>query len=183
YRDSKGNTRTRRVRKTRWYPASGVVGRAFDDVLVLGSDSLPRKKTEELEPWDLAALVDYDPAFVAGFTAEAYRVDLESGFGHATQIMDGVIRGDVRRDIGGDEQRIHSVKTQHDDITFKHILLPIWISSYRWKDKVYRFLVNGRTGEVQGERPWSWWKIAGAVLAGLIVVGAIAAAVALAQGG
>ncbi|MCD6395344.1 MAG: hypothetical protein J7M40_17810 [Planctomycetes bacterium] len=69
-------------------------------------------------------------------------------------------------------QRIHSVRTQHDNVTFKHILLPIWISTYRYKNTPYRFLINGRTGEVQGERPWSWAKI-------LILVLGITAAVAM----
>ena len=86
--------------------------------------------------------------------------------------MDVDIRSFVRRDIGGDEQRIHSVRTQHDNVTFKHILLPVWISTYRYSNKPYRFLINGRTGEVQGERPWSWAKI-------LILVLGIAAAAAI----
>jgi hypothetical protein len=30
-------------------------------------------------------------------------------------------------------------------------------------------VVNGRTGEVQGERPWSWIKIAGVVAAAIAV--------------
>jgi len=86
-----------------------------------------------------------------------------------------IIRTDVCRDIGGDHQRIHSLKTEFDKTTFKHILLPIWISSYRYHGKVYRFLVNGRTGEVQGERPMSWIKIAGTA----VLVIAIAAALYL----
>jgi hypothetical protein len=61
----------------------------------------------------------------------------------------------------------------YSDITFKHILLPVWISAYRFKDKVYRFLVNARTGEVQGERPWSWIKITLAAVVALMVVGVI----------
>jgi hypothetical protein len=40
----------------------------------------------------------------------------------------------------------------------------MWICSYRFKDRVFRFLVNARTGEVQGQRPWSWVKIGLAVL-------------------
>lgn len=173
--------KTRQVRKTRWYPASGTVWRHFDDVLVLASNSLPRKVTESLEPWDLQNLVAFTESYLAGFRAESYQVGLEDGFENAKAQMDVVIRSDVRQDIGGDHQRIHSVRTQHDDVTFKHILLPIWISAYRWKAKVYRFLINGRTGEVQGERPYSVWKIVLAVLAGLIVAGAIAAVFAMNQ--
>jgi len=96
--------------------------------------------------------------------------------------MDGQIRRLVRRDIGGDEQRISSVSTRHDDVTFKHVLLPVWISAYRYGDKVYRFLINGRTGEVQGQRPWSVWKIVLVVLGTVIVAGLVALAVAAFQG-
>ena len=113
-----------------------------------------------------------DPAF--GFRAESYHVDLAEGFDHSRQIMDIHIRTLVRSDIGGDEQRISSIRTQHDNVTFKHILLPVWISAYRYKDKIYRFLINGRTGEVQGERPWSWAKIV------LLVAGVLCAAAAVA---
>lgn len=92
--------------------------------------------------------------------------------------MDDQIRIAIRWHIGGDEQRIHSVSTQHSNISFKHILLPVWISAYKYKEKVYRFLVNARTGEVQGERPWSWVKITLAVIA---VAGAIAGGIYLYQ--
>jgi DNA-directed RNA polymerase subunit RPC12/RpoP len=163
--------KTRRVRKTRWYPASGTVWGHFDDVLVLASTSLPKKYTEKLEPWDLPSLVPYKDEYLSGFKAESYQVDLADGFQQAQKIMETEIRSMVRRDIGGDEQRIHSIKTQHSQVTFKHILLPIWISAYRFKDQAYRFLVNARTGEVQGERPWSWIKITLLVLSILAAVG------------
>ena len=58
----------------------------------------------------------------------------------------------------------------YNDVTFKHILLPVYAAAYRYRGTVYQFLVNARTGEVQGNRPWSWWKISLAVLAGLLVV-------------
>ena len=88
--------------------------------------------------------------------------------------MARVIERDVRRDIGGDEQRVHNVDTDWSDQTFKHILLPIWMAAYKYNGKSYRFLVNGQTGEVQGERPWSIWKIGFAVaLVVAVVVGAV----------
>ena len=87
--------------------------------------------------------------------------------------MEPEIEETIRWDIGGDEQRIHHKTTYYSDITFKYILLPVWISAYRFKDKTYQFLVNARTGEVQGERPWSWIKITLAVLAALAIIGTI----------
>jgi len=171
--DGKPVTRTRQVRKTRWYPASGTVRNAFDDVLVVASESLPRTYMMKLEPWDLAAVAPYSDAYLSGFRTESYTVDLEAGFTHAMQRMEPVIDTTIRRDIGGDEQRVLSKDTQYFDITFKHLLLPVWISAYRYQDKVYRFLVNAQTGEVTGERPWSWIKITLAVLFVVVVVGVI----------
>ncbi|SDE71591.1 hypothetical protein SAMN05421538_11029 [Paracoccus isoporae] len=159
-----------RVRKTRWRQVSGRVGRAFNDVLVLASSALPRRITDALTPWDLSHLRPYDPQYLAGFEAEGYTIPLEAGHGIARQEMDAVIAMDIRRDIGGDEQRISRVRTAHSEETFKHILLPVWSAAYKYSGKSYRFVVNGQSGRVQGERPWSMWKIAVAVILGLIAV-------------
>jgi len=163
--NGKSVRKTRQVRKTRWYPASGQVSRFFNDLLILASKSLRRSYYDALEPWDLENLVPYDDRYLAGFRAESYRIDLERGFGEAQKLMATKIRRDVERDIGGDEQRVSSVDTDYSRISFKHILLPVWISSYRYNGKAYHFLVNARSGEVQGERPYSWVKIALLVVA------------------
>ena len=176
--DSEGRTSTytEQIRKTAWYPTSGTVVNDFDDVLVLASKSLPEKYAKELEPWDLENLIPYKDDYLSGFKSESYQLGLAEGFEEAKEIMDGSIRSSIRRHIGGDEQQIYSVKTQHNNIGFKHILLPVWLSAYRYNKKTYRFMINARTGEVQGERPWSWVKITFAVLAvlGLIVGGIFA---------
>ena len=87
--------------------------------------------------------------------------------------MDRVIERDVRFDIGGDRQRIHDIDTSITDVTFKHVLLPVWLAAYKYRGKTYRFVVNGQSGRVQGERPYSAWKIATAVALGLIIAAGI----------
>jgi hypothetical protein len=164
-----GKRKQVRVRKTRWRAASGRVARFFDDVLVLASKSLPKKYTDGLEPWDLSALEPFNPEYLAGFRAEGYQVELVDGFTEARAFMDRMIHRDVKYDIGGDAQRVHKVNTAVNDVTFKHVLLPVWLAAYRYRGKTYRFVVNGRTGRVQGERPYSAWKIAFAVIIGLIL--------------
>ena len=163
--------RTRQVRHTRWSPASGTVWNSFDDILILASKSLPREYAGKLEPWDLNNLVPYTDEYLSGFRAESYQISLPEGFEEAKKAMAGVIQSSIRQEIGGDEQRIHSAETQYGNLTFKHILLPVWLSAYRFREKIYRILINARTGEVQGERPFSAWKIAGAVVLVLIFVG------------
>jgi len=164
-------TRTRRVAKIRWYPASGRTSRHFDDVLVGATKTLPRQITDWLAPWDLENLVPYTEDYLAGFSSEVYQVNLDEGFNIAQETMDKVIRTDVRRAIGGDQQRITSLKTRHSDTTFKHVLLPLWTAGFQFRGKTYRFVVNGRTGKVRGERPYSVIKIALASILGLAVAG------------
>lgn len=177
-----GKRQQQQVMRVRWTPASGRVARFFDDVLVLASRSLPKRFTDALQPWDLAALEPYQPHFLAGFRAEGYSVELDEGFQEARAIMDRVIERDVRFDIGGDQQRVHRIDSDIRDVTFKHILLPVWMAAYKYRGQTYRFVVNGRTGRVQGERPWSVWKIAAAVVAGALLAAAVGYGIALNEG-
>lgn len=166
-------TRSRTVIRTIWYPVNGNVNDVFDDVLVNASNSLPKNITEKLEPWDLNNIVSFNPDYLSGYKTESYQIGLKEGFDVAKNRMDGVIRDTVCNNIGGAHQRIAFMNTSYESITFKHILLPIWISSYRYQSKVYRFIINGRTGAVQGERPYSWIKITLTVLAVVAVIAAI----------
>jgi len=169
---------TRQVRRTRWSFVSGTVANTFDDVLVVAGTSLPVTLAQSLEPWDTKDAVAYSDEYVSGFVCESYQLDLKAGFEQARQIMDVTIRRTICRDIGGDHQQISTVSTGYDKIGFKHLLLPVWMSAYRYHDKTYRFLVNARTGEVQGQRPWSIVKITLAVLAVLACVAAVIVAFA-----
>ena len=153
-------TQTRTVRDTRWTAVSGHIDKFHNDVLVMASRSLPADIVGATERWDLMKLVPYKPEYVSGFQAEAYQVGLRDGFPIARQVIDEQIASAIRSDIGGDHQRILHVDARYSDIKFKHVLLPVWVSAYRYRDKAFRFIINGQTGEVSGECPKSWWKIA-----------------------
>ena len=172
--DSEDNAKNRT--QVRWSDVSGQLQQDFNDILIVASESLPKDLTERLKPWDLQNLQPYQNEYLSGFQAESYQIDVEAGFKQAKTEMDGQIRSQVRRDIGGDQQRISNVSTQYDAITCKPILLPVYLAAYRYQDKVYQFVINARSGEVQGKRPYSMVKIA-LTIAG--IVGVIAAAVAL----
>lgn len=174
-RDANGNTRTQTVpvTKIRWYPVSGNVRLAFDDILVVASTTLPNEYVYAIEPFDLPELTPFNPKYLSGFRAESYQKNVKEGLGDAKLRMDTFIRQAVNRDIGGDHQQIITLTTDHYNITFKHILLPLWISAFRYNNKIYRFLINGRTGKVSGERPYSIIKIALAVILGLLILGAL----------
>lgn len=153
-----------------WAPAAGVVQVDFDDILVVGSPSIPAHLARVLDRWNLAALRPPEPELMAGFSVEVYRQGLEQGFSEARGRMQPAIDAAIRRDIGGDEQRIHGRQTVVDNIRFKHLLLPVWIGSYRFGSKAYQVVVNGQSGEVEGDRPYSVAKIALAALLAVMVL-------------
>ena len=169
YTDSDGKRQTRSVTKTNWYNVSGNVTRHFDDTPIPATTSVLPKYLERLN-WDFGGLVSYDPGYLSGHKAQTYQVSLEEGFEKFKVIADSIIRGDVRSDIGGDRQQINHLNTHFSDVTFKHLLVPVYASAYKFNNKVYQVVINGRTGEVQGERPYSWLKIGCLVIAILAVL-------------
>lgn len=172
-RQSRSVTKTRQVRKTRWRSVSGEVRHFFDDVLIPASTSLPSWYTSSLTDSELKDLESFRPEFLSGFVTERYTIAANDGFETAKVVMDGKIRALCCADIGGDHQRLHHVDTQHAAVTFKHVLLPVWLAVYRYHDKPYRVMVNGRTGEVVGDRPYSWAKIISLIVLILAIVGTI----------
>ncbi len=170
YNDSEGKRQSRSVTKTNWSSVSGETSRHFDDIPVPATKSVLPKYIERLK-WDFTELVSYEPAYLSGHKAQVYQVSLEQGFERFKQIAEGIIRGDVNNSIGGDRQQIDTLDTSYTDITFKHLLVPVYAGAYRFNGKVYQILINGKTGEVHGERPYSWLKIGCLIFAiiGLIV--------------
>jgi len=156
------------VRRTRWWPVSGQFQRFFDDVLIAATGGIRRNLVDGLAPWPLKECRPFSQEVLAGFVSRTYDVELEDGFGLAKNEIDAALEQDVRQRIGGDEQQVDSIRTQYGAITFKHVLLPVWMLAYRYRDRTYQVLVNACTGEVDGERPYSGWKIAFATLLGLL---------------
>jgi predicted RNA-binding Zn-ribbon protein involved in translation (DUF1610 family) len=175
-------TRSRTVVRTRWSAVSGEVQNFFDDVLVPATQSLSNRQLDGLGSFKLHKLEPFDAAYLSGFQTERYAVNLKEGFKQAKQLMEPEIVSLIRRDIGGDHQTIDNKKTRYNAITFKHLLLPVWVAAYRYNAKVYQITINGQTGEVAGERPWSKSKLALLIVAVLFVLAVIAAVVMFAGG-
>jgi DNA-directed RNA polymerase subunit RPC12/RpoP len=173
--DGRTETRTRQVQRTRWEGAAGWRQDTYDDVLVCAGKGLPSGLADQFSTFDTRALIPYQPQFLSGWRAESYAIDLMPGWEIGREKMESSQMGRCAGDVGGDTHRMLSVSNMFSNVTFKHVLLPIWIAAYRYNGKVFRFLVNGQTGEVVGQAPWSVWKILGLVAVIVAIVGAIVA--------
>lgn len=173
-RNSKGEVVERTV--TDWYKTSGSVELDFKDIVVPASESLPSSIINKLTNWDMMNSVNYQREFLAGFVTEIYKRDFRYGVDDAKKKINSVITDTIKVDIGGDDQRIRTQSTQYNDLMFKLLLLPVWISAFKFDGKLYQFVVNGRTGQVIGEYPKDKMKI---ILVVLAVITAIAALILL----
>ena len=171
-----GRQRQVQVQEARinWTPVSGTVYVSFDDVTVGASKTISRAILESLEPWDTTMLVPFNEKYLSGFEAEEYTIGLDNGFEYAKAKMSSKIKYNIKQDIGGDQQQITSMHTNHNNVTYKNTLFPVWTASFIWKDKTYNYAINAQNGKIVGERPYSYVKIIFAILViGAIIGGAI----------
>lgn len=157
--------------RIRWHHVRGAVDVPFDDVAVGAESSLDPARLRDLEPWPTQAAVAFRPEYLAGSLSRSYEKNLDACHGEAVARMNEDIQHAIRSDIGGDHQRIHSADTTWSKQTYRHLLLPIFLLVVMFQAKPYQVFVNGVSGEVHGQRPYSWIKITFAVIAALIVVG------------
>lgn len=167
------NRRTVRERRTRWTPASGTVSGFVDDTLIKASKQRSGEIPKKVARWNLSKLLPFNSSFLAGFVTEKYTIPLREGHLASQKEAEKIADRWARRDIGGDTQRVSSIQMKLSEETFKHILLPVFISAYRFNGKTYRFFVNGQSGVLSGERPYSFWKIFFFVLTILSIIGVI----------
>ena len=170
YRNSQGEQETRSERRVRWTPASGSLDHFFDDDLVCASRGVEATLLREIEPFPTQQhLVPYNAGYVAGWPVEGYQIDLVAAAQASRQQMRQALERLCGARVGGDTYRNLVVHARFKGQTFKHILAPLWLLTFRYGEKPYQVVINGYTGKVAGHYPKSWIKISLAVLAAIIV--------------
>lgn len=150
----------RRERRISWKNVQGTVSYFYDDLLISGNKTLKADLLQSISSsWNPKAIQPIKEDYLKGFITEKYQIDIKEAYDQARNIVYQHERERVRRAIGGDQQRIHRTDTDLSQITFKHILLPLFVSTFTYRNKKYTYYVNGVTGKVSGEQPYSAWKI------------------------
>jgi hypothetical protein len=172
--DAKGKvtTHTRQVQETEWWPLSGRHHHFYSGYLVSGSRGLPQKEAQRIFPFNLPALRRYEPYYLAGWLSEEYSVSRDDALQASFQEFQRREQTNIAAFLPGDTHSNLNVSTQFDHINSDLCLLPVYILSYRYRGKLYRFLVNGQTGKCDGNKPLSWKRI-------LSIVVGVAALVAI----
>lgn len=162
------------VRRTRtvtdWYPVRGERGRYEDDTPLCASRTVDARLLSRIGPFGTKRLRVYSPAYLAGFVAERYTVGLGEGFERIRPGVERRMESEICASLGYDTYRGMRYRHTYRRVTFKHILLPVWLSSYTFRGKVYPFMVNGESGRVAGRAPLSPLKLFLLILGGVAAV-------------
>ena len=170
YTTRRVNGRTVSQRHIRYFTVSGHYSMAFDDVLVQASANIDQQSLDRLQPFDTNNSKEYTKEYLSGFTATQYSKSGLSCWDEAK----GVIRNRLKSAILGqytyDVVSSFDISTQCFHITYKYILLPVYVGHCNWHAKLYNFFVSGFNGKVTGKAPVSALKVSGLVLLGIGVL-------------
>jgi Zn finger protein HypA/HybF involved in hydrogenase expression len=166
-RDSQGNAR----QQVRWSASSGEAQHAFDDLLVPASRGVHPRLLEAVSPFPTTdSLVPYDPGYVSGWVVEQYQIDLRAAASASYRRMEETLHAVCAQQVPGDTHRNLEVATSYSGQTFKHVLLPVWLLTYNYGTSTYQVVVNGVTGQIEGEYPVSWIKVMLVVIGFMILL-------------
>lgn len=150
-----------RVRKTRWYSVNGSVNSNFDDIQVNASRNFDENLIRVIEPFNTNQLQPFRTEFISGYVAERYSKGVKDCFSIAKYKMEQVLEDKARNDILRRYDVASDIRlyTNFKNVTYKHVLLPIWTAHYDYAGKKYKYIINGQTGKVHGKYPLSALKI------------------------
>jgi len=168
--------KTRTVIDWRW--EDGQVKVNIDDMVVAGSSRLSQLILGRLQPFNLNELVAYAPDYLAGWQAQAYDVTLPKAWETGKTSMRESAKQACYTDIHSAHVRNFSMTADFGDESWRYILLPIYLTAYRFEQKVYQVMANGQTAVVAGQKPVAWWKVWLAIAA-LLLPGLLAGLVGL----
>ncbi len=163
--DRKNGKEVRRQR-TRYFSVSGEYNSSFDDIAVNATDAVPAKVMQTLMRYDYHNSVVYNEDFLYGFSALLYKKEGTACWEDAKAQADREIRRSILSQYTYDTEEYLNVSTAYFNVTYKYLLLPMYIGNYRYSDKIYSFYINGRSGKLKGKAPVSGKKVA--VFAGIL---------------
>lgn len=163
-------TKTRRVRKTEWWPLSGRHHKYYSGYMISASRGLKQTDADRIKPFSVLAAKRYEPYFLAGWAAEEYSVEIEEAKKVCHEEFYRRERGNITAFLPGDTSRNLMVETEFSFENSDLYMLPIYLLTYRYNEEIYRFLVNGQNGTIAGDKPVSWKRIWAAIGVGVAVV-------------
>jgi hypothetical protein len=145
--------------KTVWRWETGQAQLDIDDLLVPGTTHVSRLLLEKIMPFNLSGLCAYEPVYLAGFSAQAFDFPLEKAWELGRQQMREDTRRACERQASSGQIRNFSMSLDFADESWRYLLLPVYLATYRYANQTYQVMLNGQSGVIAGQRPVDWNKI------------------------
>ncbi|WP_107839363.1 TFIIB-type zinc ribbon-containing protein [Metasolibacillus meyeri] len=163
-KDKDGNERT----ETDWFKTKGFYQKFIDDHLIRATTRYDAGILRSVEPFQTGQLQSFNQDYLTGYVAERYSIGIEDGWKIAEneirqKLHDGIV-AQIKKQHRADVVKNVHFSTAHSDTTYKYVMLPLWLSSFRYQNKTYQFMVNGQTGKVGGSSPVSAVKVISAII-------------------
>lgn len=114
----------------------------------------------EIANYDFRDLVRYDYHYLSLFATEIYQVEEAEGFAVADGLLDLDSAVEVEKKLRNvNKRRNFKITSEKQTLTFKHILVPVWIGTYTYRGRLFQYMINGQTGRIAGDKPLSFTKI------------------------
>ena len=149
----------------------------FEDITTAAISTEDKAMLEGILPYPLDDYQDFATPYLQGFVAKKRDIEREALGAEVKGRMTGYAEQLMRSTAPG----YSSLTTQSMDLAilmshWEYALLPIWVLTYKKKDKTFVYAMNGSTGKVYGELPISIPKLL------LFALGVLIAAFAAAFG-
>lgn len=131
---------------------------------------IEKELLDSIAPYDESQAVDFSMSYLSGFFAEKYDISREEAKpqleDRARSYADSLVRGSI-----GSYQNVSLVSSKLDisEQNWCYTLMPVWVLTYRYKNKTYVYAVNGQNGKAFGELPLNRKKLG--LISALIAVG------------
>ena len=167
------NNRGKKENRTNWENFAGYWEHFFEGMSVPASKGIHQGTLQKILPFNTRELVSYDPDYLKDWFTEIYQQDEKDALEVAETIMETEVEFKADQRIKGDEIKDLKFAMEKMLITFKHILLPVWIGTFTYRGKTFQYLINGQTGEISGTKPLSLEKMIITVAAGIVLIAAL----------
>ncbi len=146
----------------RWAPVNGTETRFFNDVLVPGMKTISLQEAKNLQPFDLQDVVPFKPEYLAGWPTVLYDCSLTDASLKGREFIFRQLQPQITQmiEVGREKRNLNLGGHSWSGMTFKHILLPLWVGAYQFQGQDYRLMINGQTGKVTGAKPRDPLKLA-----------------------
>lgn len=167
HRRTTGSGKNRRT-TTVWKWESGNVELFIDDLLISGTTQVSQVLLDRAANFNMADLVEYDPAFLAGIRAHSYEINLETAWENGRNAMREQTKTACRKQASTNKIRNFSMELEFSKEAWRYIMVPVYVSTYQYEGETFQVLVNAQTGEVAGQRPVDWTKVVGASVLAMV---------------